>query len=180
MIADGLSVGPPSRSRAVAANVAAASRLLDRRFPNLRSGGFPGCRTSDPGPAPPSACSSTSRISVAASPDRGRRSAAASSARAGRSAAILVGQLSATFRASPALRGLATPMSWGIRMEWGWGIPTVLVTPELRSSAATIATVEGRHAAFLNLVNGEQPFPQAFDTPRTMDEVLAFMAPFIA
>jgi hypothetical protein len=65
-------------------------------------------------------------------------------------------------------------------MEWGWGIPTVLVTPELRSSAATIATVEGRHAAFLNLVNGEQPFPQAFDTPRTMDEVLAFMAPFIA
>ena len=35
----------------------------------------------------------------------------------------------------------------------------------LLTAGATIATVEARHAAYLNLINGAQPFPRAFDEP---------------
>jgi len=36
---------------------------------------------------------------------------------------------------------------------------------ELLTAGATIATVEARHASYLNLINGDVPFPDAFDTP---------------
>jgi rubrerythrin len=36
---------------------------------------------------------------------------------------------------------------------------------KLLTAGATIATVEARHAAYLNLLNGTSPFPEAFDTP---------------
>jgi rubrerythrin len=35
----------------------------------------------------------------------------------------------------------------------------------LLRAGATIATVEARHASYLNLLNGAVPFPKAFDTP---------------
>ena len=35
----------------------------------------------------------------------------------------------------------------------------------LLTAGATIATVEARHASYLNLINGYQPFPSAFDDP---------------
>jgi rubrerythrin len=35
----------------------------------------------------------------------------------------------------------------------------------LLTAGATIATVEARHASYLNLINGYQPFPSAFDKP---------------
>lgn len=35
----------------------------------------------------------------------------------------------------------------------------------LLTAGATIATVEARHASYLNLINGFQPFPRAFDKP---------------
>jgi rubrerythrin len=35
----------------------------------------------------------------------------------------------------------------------------------LLRAGATIATVEARHASYLNLLNGDVPFPKAFDTP---------------
>jgi hypothetical protein len=54
-----------------------------------------------------------------------------------------------------------------------------ICTPELQTAGATIATVEARHAAYLNLVNGGNPFPEAFDTPKTMDEILAIAGQFI-
>ena len=50
----------------------------------------------------------------------------------------------------------------------------------LRTAGATIATVEARHAAYLNLVNSAIPFPQAFDTAKMMSEVLAAASRFIA
>jgi hypothetical protein len=50
--------------------------------------------------------------------------------------------------------------------------------PELQTAGATIATVEARHAAYLNDLNGDSPFPAAFDTPLSMEEVLAAAAPF--
>lgn len=51
--------------------------------------------------------------------------------------------------------------------------------PDLQTAAATIATVEARHAAFLNLLSGVSPFPAAFDTPKSRAEILAIAGPFI-
>lgn len=49
----------------------------------------------------------------------------------------------------------------------------------LLTAGATIATVEARHASFLNLLNGDVPFPDAFDdpvAPRTIcEDVQAFI-----
>ena len=36
---------------------------------------------------------------------------------------------------------------------------------QLLTAGATIATVEARHASYLNLLNGDVPFPRAFDEP---------------
>jgi len=50
---------------------------------------------------------------------------------------------------------------------------------ELLTAALTIHGVEARHAAYLNVLNGTVPFPEAFDPPLTPDEVLAIAGPFI-
>jgi rubrerythrin len=36
---------------------------------------------------------------------------------------------------------------------------------KLQTAGATIATVEARHASYLNLINGDEPFPKPFDEP---------------
>ncbi len=43
---------------------------------------------------------------------------------------------------------------------------------DLQTAAATIATVEARHASYLRFLNGENPFPEAFDTPKSKREIL--------
>jgi Ferritin-like domain len=48
-----------------------------------------------------------------------------------------------------------------------------LQNTSLQTAAATIATVEARHAAYLNLLNLSLPFPAPFDTTQTMAQVLA-------
>ncbi len=50
---------------------------------------------------------------------------------------------------------------------------------DLQTTGATIATVEARHAAYLNLINGDDPFPAAFDEPKTEEQVLAIAGKFI-
>jgi rubrerythrin len=50
---------------------------------------------------------------------------------------------------------------------------------DLQTTGATIATVEARHASYLNSLNGDDPFPNAFDKPLTQDEVLAAAGGFI-
>ncbi len=50
---------------------------------------------------------------------------------------------------------------------------------DLLTAALTIHGVEARHASYLNLLNGDVPFPAAFETPLTPDEVLAIAGPFI-
>lgn len=50
---------------------------------------------------------------------------------------------------------------------------------DLRQAAATIATVESRHAAYLNELTGKSPFPAANDTPLTMQQVLTLITPFL-
>ena len=59
------------------------------------------------------------------------------------------------------------------------GAVHLIQTKALQTAGATIATVEARHAAFLNFVNGDNPFPAAFDTPKTPAEILAAAKPFI-
>jgi hypothetical protein len=49
----------------------------------------------------------------------------------------------------------------------------------LLTAAGSIVAVEARHAAYLNLVTGESPFPASFETPLTPEEVLEAAGPFI-
>lgn len=51
--------------------------------------------------------------------------------------------------------------------------------PELQTAGATIATVEARHASYLNLLNSDIPFPDAFDEPKSMEEVQEAASQFI-
>jgi hypothetical protein len=50
----------------------------------------------------------------------------------------------------------------------------------LVTAGATIATVEARHAAYLNRLRGMSPFPDAFDAGKSMAEILQIAAPFLA
>jgi hypothetical protein len=49
----------------------------------------------------------------------------------------------------------------------------------LQTVAATIATVEGRHASYLNEVTGDIPFPSAFDTAAAPTTVIGEISPFL-
>jgi len=52
-------------------------------------------------------------------------------------------------------------------------------TAALQTAGATIATVEARHASYLNLINGAQPFPRAFDEAVAPRKICGQVAPFI-
>ncbi|NHN42169.1 ferritin-like domain-containing protein [Halorubellus sp. JP-L1] len=52
-------------------------------------------------------------------------------------------------------------------------------SPDLLGVALSIHSVEARHAAVLNDVVGEPPFPNAFDAARSQQEVLDAAGPFI-
>ena len=41
----------------------------------------------------------------------------------------------------------------------------------LLTAGATIATVEARHASYLNLINDDVPFPEPFDKPKSPQEI---------
>ena len=49
----------------------------------------------------------------------------------------------------------------------------------LLTAALTIHGVEARHASYLNVLTGANPFPDAVDAPKTKDEVLKVAGPFI-
>lgn len=59
------------------------------------------------------------------------------------------------------------------------GAISLIEAEDLLTAGATIATVEARHAAYLNLLNGDSPFPDAFDTPLSPSEVLDAAGGFI-
>jgi hypothetical protein len=56
----------------------------------------------------------------------------------------------------------------------------MMFNSDLVTASATIATVEARHASYLNRINGQVPFPDAFDAGKTMAEILQIAAPLIA
>jgi rubrerythrin len=59
------------------------------------------------------------------------------------------------------------------------GAAQFLTNPDLLTAAGSIVAVEARHASYLNLLNGEIPFPAAFETPKSPEEILAIAGPFI-
>lgn len=54
-----------------------------------------------------------------------------------------------------------------------------LVSASIVEAAATIATVEARHAAFLSTIRGLNPFPQATDTPTKPNDILCAASGFV-
>ncbi|MFN0105216.1 MAG: ferritin-like domain-containing protein [Bryobacteraceae bacterium] len=60
------------------------------------------------------------------------------------------------------------------------GALSLIRSPRLRTAAATIAMVEARHASYLNVIGGNLAAPDAFDTAKTMAEILQIAAPFLA
>ncbi len=46
-------------------------------------------------------------------------------------------------------------------------------TGDFLQAGAQIATVEARHAAYLNLINGDSPFPDAFDMGKLPSKIIA-------
>ena len=59
------------------------------------------------------------------------------------------------------------------------GAISLVGNADLLTAGATIATVEARHASYLNLLNGESPFPSAFDEPKSMEQILEAAGGFI-
>jgi rubrerythrin len=59
------------------------------------------------------------------------------------------------------------------------GAINLIGNADLLTAGATIATVEARHASYLNLLNGDDPFPAAFDDPKSMQEILDAAGGFI-
>lgn len=55
----------------------------------------------------------------------------------------------------------------------------LIESDDLLTAALTIHGVEGRHAAYLALLNASNPYPDAFEEPLTPDEVLEIATPFI-
>ncbi len=60
------------------------------------------------------------------------------------------------------------------------GAVRLIQNPAVLTAAATIATVEGRHASYLRLITGDNPFPNAFDPARTMSDILTAAGGFIS
>ncbi|MFC7154213.1 ferritin-like domain-containing protein [Halomarina halobia] len=59
------------------------------------------------------------------------------------------------------------------------GALALIESPDLTTASATIATVEARHASFLNFLNGDVPFPAAFDDAKSAEEILAVAGQFV-
>ena len=59
------------------------------------------------------------------------------------------------------------------------GAAPSVVNNDILTAAAGIHSVEARHAAFLNLLNEESPFPKAVNKAKSMDEVLKIAGTFI-
>jgi hypothetical protein len=60
------------------------------------------------------------------------------------------------------------------------GAIAMVNVPALATAGATIATVEARHAAYLNYITkSASPFPSSFDTPLNMTQILAIAGPLL-
>jgi hypothetical protein len=59
------------------------------------------------------------------------------------------------------------------------GVVPLLRFPQVQTGVTSIASVEARHSAYIGVLNGQSPAPAPADTPRSRDEVLALLDPYI-
>ena len=59
------------------------------------------------------------------------------------------------------------------------GAVPLLRLPQVQGSVAAIASVQARHAAYIGVLNGQSPSPAPADTPRSREEVLFLLDPYI-
>lgn len=59
------------------------------------------------------------------------------------------------------------------------GAGQYLQNMDLITAAGSIVAVEARHASYLNLITGAEPFPEAFEQAKSPDEILEIATPFI-
>ncbi len=59
------------------------------------------------------------------------------------------------------------------------GAGAAISDADLLTAARTIVAVEGLHASYLNVLNGDPPAPEPFETPLSRDEVLDIAGGFI-
>ena len=59
------------------------------------------------------------------------------------------------------------------------GAAPLIESNAVLEAALSIHSVEARHTAYFNVLNTTSPFPNAFDEPRTMEEVLEIASQFI-
>jgi hypothetical protein len=59
------------------------------------------------------------------------------------------------------------------------GVVPLLRLPQVQTAVASIASVQSRHAAYIGVLNGQSPAPSPADTPRSREEVLALLDPYI-
>ncbi|WP_245545390.1 ferritin-like domain-containing protein [Halomicrobium katesii] len=60
------------------------------------------------------------------------------------------------------------------------GVAPRIESPDILSAALSIHSVEARHAAVLNALVGESPFPDAYDPALPIPDVLSAIQPFMA
>ena len=59
------------------------------------------------------------------------------------------------------------------------GVAALLRIPQVQTGVAAIGSVQSRHASFIGVLNGQSPAPAAADTPRSRDEILALLDPYL-
>jgi hypothetical protein len=59
------------------------------------------------------------------------------------------------------------------------GVAPAIEADDVLEAALSIHSVEARHTAYFRVLDGTTPFPEAFDDPRTMEEVLDIVSRFI-
>ena len=68
----------------------------------------------------------------------------------------------------------------GVGVSAYTGALAMINVAKLATAGATIATVEARHASYLNYITKTaSPFPASFDTPLNMTQILAIAGPLI-
>ena len=59
------------------------------------------------------------------------------------------------------------------------GVVPLVRIPQVQTAIASIASVQARHAAYVGTLNGQSPAPLPADTPRSREEILALLDPYI-
>lgn len=91
---------------------------------------------------------------------------------------VEAGEYSFDFDRPTAFFGTARVMESTVTAAYK-GVAPAITTEGVLETVLSAHSVEGRHAAFLNLLAGKTPFPRAFDAPQSPRQVLQATDPFV-